>query len=73
VNIKQATPSCKYRQSPRTIGMLIPPAMRHKIVDFIDERISQVHVTRHVFTELKDIVAKLGQDVGIYSCFLSAD
>ena len=51
------------RQGHRPTGGHIPPGMRREIVDIIDERISQVHVTRHDFTELKDIVASLGQEV----------
>ncbi len=51
------------RQSQRKTGMHIPPGMRREIVELIDERISHVHVTRHDFTELKDIVARFGQEV----------
>ncbi len=53
-----------HHQSHRTPNMHIPPGMRLEIERIIDQRISQVHVTRHDFTELKNIVASLGQDVG---------
>ena len=52
-----------HRQSQHTTNMHIPPGMRLEIERIIDQRISQVHVTRHDFTELKNIVASLGQDV----------
>ncbi len=52
-----------HRHSHSTNGLHISPEMRLEIVDLIDERISQVHVTRHDFTELKNIVAIIGQNV----------
>ena len=49
--------------SYRPPGGHIPAAMRREIAQLIDERISQVHATRHDFTELKNTVESLTQNV----------
>ena len=48
--------------SPR--GFSITPAIKREIIQIIDERIREVHVTKEDFSELKAIVKDLGIKVG---------
>lgn len=50
---------CYYMNKTTRTSITITPAVRKKIVEIIDERIRDVHVTREDFSELKSIVQDL--------------
>jgi hypothetical protein len=54
----------KHMQTARQPALRITPAMRKEIVEIIDNRIREVHVTKEDFSELKAIVRDIGVKVG---------
>lgn len=51
-------------QTARQPALRITPAIRKEIVEIIDNRIREVHVTKEDFSELKAIVRDIGVKVG---------
>jgi len=50
--------------STRQVEFRITPSIKKKIVEIVDERIREAHVTREDFSELKEIVKELAVKVG---------
>ena len=51
-------------EEPKPTNREITPALRREIIRIVDDRISESHVTREDFSELKEIVRSIGVTMG---------
>jgi len=51
-------------EEPKPENREITPALRREIIRIVDDRISEIHITREDFSELKEIVRGIGVTMG---------